>query len=333
MLRRGNPWVSLDSYGAWAQLLCQSLPRYPNRNVFKQQSERVVDWLVTHVFIFQSLWTLAQSPLSSEDLNHSQSPYHTQSHTSLGRHSAGQLQIGSDSFTTLADTWPQVSCLLLFTHPPNGARKKTKSQSLIHRTLWRNLAVNECIPGEPVIREQGSWGTALARVTSHTFSTSSPCDFFRFSNKCKKKNVSLDVCAKFNSYKILWLTTEPKRNVLWAHRRREPFPSHEQVMRSWAEEMTSMPSGVNICKFYRIKFPNRKLASVMSFGNCPWFNCLQILVWNCDVIQSSTGMCVSQLVTWWEKSHCSSEFVAAHWDFYSSHEEHHVALIALKCFL
>lgn len=84
-----------------------------------------------------------------------------------------------------------------------------------------------------------------------------------------RKNVSLDVCMKFNSYKILWLTTEPKRNVLCAHRHREPFPSHEQVMRSWAEEMTSVPNGVNVCKFCRIKFPNGKLASVMSFGNCP----------------------------------------------------------------
>lgn len=61
--------------------------------------------------------------------------------------------------------------------------------------------------------------------------------------------MSLDVCVKFNSYKILLLTTELKRNVLQDHKHRELFPSHEQVMRSWAEEITSLPSGANICNF------------------------------------------------------------------------------------
>jgi hypothetical protein len=63
-----------------------------------------------------------------------------------------------------------------------------------------------------------------------------------------------------------------------------------------AEGMTSLPSGVNICKFYRMEFLNGKLTSVVSFGNCPWINCLQLVVSKSDLTQSSTLTSISQLV-------------------------------------
>lgn len=116
--------------------------------------------------------------------------------------------------------------------------------------------------------------------------------------------------CKINSHERPWLITKIQE-MCFLHMNTEKyqFSCNGQAKNPWVEELTGLPSGVNVCivNFTVSDFLVEKLTIVISFGNCSTLSSLWLAIPESKVIQSSTSILFHSLCTDGQTTHSSEQ--------------------------